>query len=419
MKKSYNPLRGFRYLSFLESNIFNIITKKLLEILNKNNVQMIHLPILAKTEIFNSLGEASDIVNKELYSFTQKDGENVCLVPEYTRIFVEQIGYMNIKKGKFAYLGPCFRYERPQFGRYRSFYQIGLEVIGENSYMTDVELILFLENFFLSLNIKNYVLNINSIGTIKDRSNYEEVLKKYFKPLLDKLSETSKLKYERGAFLRMLDSKDENDLIYIKNAPKIYDHLCEESKIIFSKIKKSLDNLNIKYIENSLLVRGLDYYNDLVFEYTHKDLGAQSSLCGGGRYDGLLKDILNENIPAIGFGIGVDRLIHILEKNHEFMDNYININNKIYILPIEESEYIKALEIKKILDLMNKFNIQILYEKKLSKRLEEANKNNINIVIIFGENEIKENKVIIKNMKINKSEEIYIKDLENYFNKLK
>jgi histidyl-tRNA synthetase len=415
MKKSYTPLRGFRYFRFIESNIFNIITEKFLQILKKNNIQMIHLPILAKTEIFDPLGKTSDIVNKELYNFIQKDGENVCLVPEYTRIFVEQVGYFNVKKGKFAYLGPCFRYERPQFGRYRSFYQIGVEVIGETSYMSDVELILFLEEFFHSLNLKDYILNINFIGTIEDRQSYEKTLKEYFTPFLKEMSTVANFKYERGAFLRMLDSKDEKDLFFIDKAPKIYESLKEESKNIFNKIKKTLDDFNIKYVENPFLVRGLDYYNNLVFEYTHQDLGAQSSFCGGGRYDGLLPEILSENIPAIGFGVGVDRLIHILEKNQDFLEEYINKNNKIYILPIEETEYSNALEIKKIIDSLNRFSSHILYDKKLSKRLEEANKNNINIVIIFGENEIKKNQVIVKNMKENKWEEVSINNLKFYF----
>lgn len=415
MNNKYKPLRGFKYNNFLETEIFNFIRNEFFKLAEIYNMKIISPPLLAPTKIFKCLGEASDVVNKELYAFTQKDGEEVCLIPEYTRIFLEQMAYFNIKNGAYVYMGPCFRYERPQFGRYRSFNQLGLEIIGKNNYMVDVEVFLFVKEFLKNIYVDNYILEINSIGTIQDRKHYENLLKEYFEPQLNYMSENSKNKFYRGAFLRMLDSKDEADKIIINKAPKITSFLCEESKNKFNKIKEILTNLNIQFKENPLLVRGLDYYNDLVFEYTHEILGNQA-LSGGGRYDGLFKNITNEEIPAIGFGMGVERIIHILEQNPKFINEVIN--NKIYInlLPIEETEYLKALEIKNIIISLNKkYMVEVLYDKNLSNRLKEANKNHVDYVIIFGENEINKQEVIIKNMKKNISNNILIKDLKNFF----
>jgi histidyl-tRNA synthetase len=417
MNNKYKPLRGFKYNTFLETEIFNFIKNEFVKLATKYNIKFINPPLLAKTSLFKSLGEASDVVNKELYAFTQKDGEEVCLIPECTRIFVEQMAYENIKNGAYGYISSCFRYERPQFGRYRSFNQIGLEFIGKENYMVDVEIFLFINNFLKNIYIEDYIIEINSIGTLEDRKNYQIVLKEYFMKIIDNMSNNSKNKFERGAYLRMLDSKDEEDKIYINNVPKITDYLSEESKNRFNKIKETLRKLNINFKENPLLVRGLDYYNDLVFEYTHEILGNQA-LSGGGRYDGLFKEITNEHIPAIGFGMGVERLIHILEKNPLFINKIINNKIYIYLLPVNETEYLEAIKIKEIISGINNKNyiLEILYDKNLSNRLKEVNKKNGDYVVIFGENEVANKEVIIKNMKNNLSVNIKVDDLINYFN---
>lgn len=417
MNNKYKPLRGFKYNSFLETEISFFIKNEFIKLTEKYNIKILNPPLLAKTSLFKCLGEASDIVNKELYAFTQKDGEEVCLIPEYTRIFVEQIAYENIKNGNFAYVGPCFRYERPQFGRYRSFNQIGLEIIGKENYMIDVEIFLFIKEFLKNIYIENYSLEINSIGSLEDRKNYEIILKEYFSNFIKDMSITNQNKFERGALLRMLDSKEDREII--ENAPKITDYLSEASKNRFNKIKEVLNNLGIEFKENPLLVRGLDYYNDLVFEYNHEMLGVQA-LSGGGRYDGLFKEITKEQIAAVGFAMGMERIIHILEKNPIFLEKIIN--NKIYIniLPVEESEYLKALEIKNFIsnfpykNTHKKYIIEILYDKNLSNRLKEANKNNVDYVIILGENEVKNSQVIIKHMKENISKNLLINNLKDF-----
>ncbi len=234
MSNKYQPLRGFKYNTFLETEIFSFIENEFLKLTSKYNIKIVTPPLLAKISLFKCLGDTSDVVNKELYSFTQKDGEEVCLVPEYTRIFLEQMAYMNIKNGNFAYIGPCFRYERPQFGRYRSFNQIGLEILGKENYMIDVEIFLFIEEFFKNIYVENYLLEINSIGTLEDRKKYEIILKEYFANFIEKMSSINQYKFERGAFLRMLDSKEDREII--ENAPKITDYLSEDSKNRFNKV---------------------------------------------------------------------------------------------------------------------------------------------------------------------------------------
>lgn len=413
MSKKHAPLRGFKYYTALESQLLHWVRQKFNQLAEAYNIKIVNPPLLAKTSIFQSLGEASDVVKKELYSFTQRDGEEVCLIPEYTRIFVEQMCYENTFHGTFACFGPCFRYERPQLGRYRSFNQISIESIGSNHYMKDIELFCFLRDFLSAIGITDYKIQINSIGTLDDRKKYEQTLKEYFSKHLHKLSDNSKAKFEKKAFLRMLDSKDEEDLIYINKAPKITDFLCDESMQTFHRIKMKLNELNIQFEENPLLVRGLDYYNDLVFEYNHMNLGSQNALLGGGRYDSLFKSVGGPDVAAVGVGIGVERLIHVLEKNEKLIDR---LNQKIHlgIIPIEETEYLYALEIFEL--LKNKVCIDVLYDKTVSQRLKICNKNMYEYVMLIGETERLNQNVVIKDMRNSTSITVSLTELSNYFN---
>lgn len=403
MSYKHQPIRGFRYLSTRDSTIYNFIRTNYFAMAEEFNIQAIIPPILAYTKLFTSLGESSDIVRKELYSFTQKDGEEVSLVPELTRVIVEQLAHERIYTGSYAAFGPCFRYERPQKGRYRFFNQGSVELFGSNSPMKDLELFLFIHHFFNKIHINDAVLHINSIGTIEDRKRYINILKEYFEPLLDKMSQNSRDKFERGAFLRMLDSKDTTDLQYITAAPKITDYLSEDSQQRYNTVKNMLNTFGIKYIENPLLVRGLDYYNHIVFEYTHAILGAQSSLCGGGRYDGLFKEVAGVAVPAIGVGFGIDRLMLVLE---EKIKTDINLKNKCFgnfitinIIPIETTEEVYAMQIAEELrkEKAAIYKVNVLWDGKVSKRMEKSS--NADYVIIFGTTEQCNNIVNVKNMK--------------------
>jgi len=413
---NYNPLRGFKYPTPMEAKIGNFIRNVYYELAQSYNINFLNPPLLAKTKIFQSLGIGSDVVRKELYSFTQKDGEEVCLIPEYTRIFVEQMAHDQTFMGSYGCFGACFRYERPQLGRYRSFTQMSIETIGSSHYMKDIELFCFLRDFFHRISLTNYKIFINSIGTMEDRRIYEGVLENYFQEHLSKMSSNGKAKFERKAFLRMLDSKDPEDLVYILKAPPITQFLCEESQKKYQQIKNTLRSLNIVFEENPLLVRGLDYYNDLVFEYTHEDMGAQSSILGGGRYDGLFKEVTGKSVPAVGFAIGIERVIYLLEKNKTFMA-HLNALMKIAIIPVEEGEYLYALEIFQILKTIG--TLSILYHKNVSQRLKQCHKENYEYVLMIGETEKNARQVIIKNMFKNQEELVAVEDLALYFLKIK
>jgi histidyl-tRNA synthetase len=410
MKNKCGPLRGFKYPTSDECQIFNFIREEYFKLVEEYNMKIIQPPILARKEIFVSLGENSDVVRKELYSFTQKDGEEVCLVPEYTRVFVDQMVFDNSFEGAYACFGSCFRYERPQKGRYRSFTQINTEFIGSKYYMKDIELFCFINDLLKKLGVKNYIININSIGTIEDRRKYEKALEEYFSGCLSKLSENSRIKFERKAFLRMLDCKDEEDLVYLKASPKITDYLCEESKITYEKIKQTLRELSIDFVENPFLVRGLDYYNDLVFEYTcEESLGAQNSILGGGRYDGLFTEVIGKPVAAVGFAIGVERIIHIIENNYE--SSKIK-RKKISIIPIEETENLYGVKIFQL--LKKEFKVDILYENTVSNRLKISNKTQCDYVILVGSTEKSNGTLILKNMINSEEKTLFFSNLIDF-----
>ena len=432
INKKHQPIRGFRYLSSRESTIYQFIQCLYFQVAVEHfNMKIIVPPLLAPAHLFTSLGQNSDIVRKELYSFIQKDGEEVALVPELTRVIVEQLAHEKIYSGSYVCFGQCFRYERPQKGRYRSFTQGSVELFGTKSYMKDIELFLFIKQFFHKLYIDDAVLHLNFIGTLEDRARYIEALKTYFTNLIlwNKLSNNSKEKFERGAFLRMLDSKNEDDLVYIKEAPRIYDYLSIESQNRYNTIKRLLDSANITYVENPFLVRGLDYYNDIVFEYTHHLLGAQSSLCGGGRYDGLFKEVAKVDVPAVGAGFGIDRIMLVLEEkmstNPLLELECFGASTIVNIIPIEETdkEYVMKIgeEFRKQLPQYGSYHrskkINILWEGKVSHRMKKSAEE-ASYVIIVGETERKENILKVKDMNRGitlKLEREKILNFEEYF----
>jgi histidyl-tRNA synthetase len=407
----FNCLRGFQYISNLECHILYHIQNIFLQLIKNYNMELFQPPILAKTAIFQSLGDTSDIVKKELYNFTQKDGEEVCLIPECTRVFVEQMLQQQKFQGSYGCFSSCFRYERPQLGRYRHFHQISVEVIGSDHYMKDIELFCFLRDFLHILHIKDYTIWINSIGSIEDRKRYEKVLEQYFAPLLKLMSKSNQEKFHRKAFLRMLDSKQLEDINIIKNAPIILNYLCDDSKKQYELIKLTLTQLDIPFQENPFLVRGLDYYNNLVFEYTHNDLGAQNSILGGGRYDYLFYQIIQKQVPAVGFAIGIERIMHILLQNKEYLKIYQY--KSISIIPVEQTEHLYALEI--FYQINEKIKCTILYEGNVSNRLQKANKNNNDYVIIIGETERKHKNLKLKNMVLKEEKLLTLEELLVYF----
>lgn len=373
---------------------YDFIVDTAKKVFSKYGFERIITPILEETELFRrSVGDETDVVSKEMYEFKDKGNRSVSMRPEGTagvvRAYLEAGLHKSDPIVKWFYNGPMYRYEAPQKGRYREFHQVGAEIFGIRSPYLDAEIIRMGCEFLEKLGITGLTVEINSLGNIKSRKKYIEDLKAFMAERLDKLSEDSKKRYEKNP-LRALDSKDKGDQEQFKNAPKLYDYLDEESKKYFEDTKKYLELLNIKYVENSKLVRGLDYYSDTVFEIKSDKLGAQATVLAGGRYDRLLEILDNVKIPAIGFAAGMERIAMLMDENL-----IGNKENGVYIVYFDDTKeyFIKTLEELRKNDIKASFDYN---PKSFGAQMKKANKINAEYVLILGEEEQKENVVTLK-----------------------
>lgn len=367
----------------------------------------IRTPIFESTEVFaRSIGDTSDIVNKEMYTFLDRGDNSLTLRPEMTAALVRsciQNGLAN--RGELErlwYYGPFFRYERPQKGRFRQFHQFGAECLSSSNPESDVEVILLAVALIEELGIKDYSLNINSLGNDESRKNFRDSLVEYFSDYKDDLSEDSLRRLEENP-LRILDSKDPNDIIISKNAPNILDSLDNESKEYFDSVIDFLDKAKVNYNITSSLVRGLDYYSHTVFEFQSNALGAQDSFGGGGRYDGLFKQLGGKQTPAVGFAFGVERLLLILES----LQNQ-NLNEKVdyYIISGDEKYISNAIELAQVIRKKNYITITDIQRKSFKSQMKDANKRNANKVIIVAERELENGNILLKDMNTGEQQEI-------------
>ena len=373
---------------------YDFIVDTAKKVFSKYGFERIITPILEETELFRrSVGDETDVVSKEMYEFKDKGNRSVSMRPEGTagvvRAYLEAGLHKSDPIVKWFYNGPMYRYEAPQKGRYREFHQVGAEIFGIRSPYLDAEIIRMGCEFLEKLGITGLTVEINSLGNIESRKKYIEDLKAFMAERLDKLSEDSKKRYEKNP-LRALDSKDKGDQEQFKDAPKLYDYLDEESKKYFEDTKKYLELLNIKYIENSKLVRGLDYYSDTVFEIKSDKLGAQATVLAGGRYDRLLEILDNVKIPAIGFAAGMERIAMLMDENL-----IGNKENGVYIVYFDDTKeyFIKTLEELRKNDIKASFDYN---PKSFGAQMKKANKINAEYVLILGEEEQKENVVTLK-----------------------
>ena len=373
---------------------YDFIVDTARKVFSKYGFERIITPILEETELFRrSVGDETDVVSKEMYEFKDKGNRSVSMRPEGTagvvRAYLEAGLHKSDPIVKWFYNGPMYRYEAPQKGRYREFHQVGAEIFGIRSPYLDAEIIRMGCEFLEKLGITGLTVEINSLGNIESRKKYIEDLKAFMAERLDKLSEDSKKRYEKNP-LRALDSKDKGDQEQFKDAPKLYDYLDEESKKYFEDTKKYLELLNIKYVENSKLVRGLDYYSDTVFEIKSDKLGAQATVLAGGRYDRLLEILDNVKIPAIGFAAGMERIAMLMDENL-----IGNKENGVYIVYFDDTKeyFIKILEELRKNDIKASFDYN---PKSFGAQMKKANKINAEYVLILGEEEQKENVVTLK-----------------------
>ena len=392
---------------------YNYIVNKVSNISANYGFKQISTPIFEFSNVFKrTLGESSDIVTKEMYTFKDKGEEEITLRPEGTAGIVRAIisnGLAQEMPFKAFYHGPMFRYERPQKGRLRQFHQVGVELLGIKKEQADIEVIACAKQVLDELNIEKYsILNINSLGSIDDRQEYIKALTNYLSDYKNKLSKDSLMRLDKNP-LRILDSKSENDISIIKNAPKLNEYLNNSSHESFKNILEGLDNLNIKYIINDKLVRGLDYYNDTTFEFITDKLGSQSAIIAGGRYDGLMKQMGGTDIPGIGWAGGIERLI-LLSTINEIKIKHVSI------IPVGEENNNICINLAHKLRNRN-ISCEMSYTGNLKKRLKNANKLTSNYAIIIGTEEVNNNYALVRNLESGEQEKIKLPEIIEYIEK--
>jgi histidyl-tRNA synthetase len=312
-------IKGFKDILPSEIKYYKYIEKTIFDISNQYAINELRLPLIEKSELFmKSIGNNTDIVNKEMYNFVDKNGESICLRPEGTASVVRSVIEHSLvydrglKKQKYMYYGPMFRHEKPQKGRYRQFNQFGVEYFGFSDTNSDLELIILGNHIFDKLGLKNTNLHINSLGDENDKRKYAEVVKKFFVRIKDKLDDYQ-LNTLNNNPLRLLDNKKDNIRDILEKIPTMNETLSNESKNRFNMLLNKLDETGIDYICDNSIVRGLDYYNDTVFEWRDTSLGSQNAICAGGRYDALVKNTGGNDVPAIGFAMGIERIVELVK----------------------------------------------------------------------------------------------------------
>jgi len=397
------PLRGMKDLAFKDAKKFEYFINTATQVAKNYGYEYLKTPILEETALFKrSVGNSSDIVNKEMYQFTDKGGNDVCMRPEGTagvvRFFISNKLDKTQSKYKFFYWGPMFRYERPQKGRLREFNQFGCESFGEANVLEDYMVIELLAAIFDKLNI-NYNLEINSLGCSTCMPKYKEKLISFLEDKKEKLCQDCQRRITTNP-IRVLDCKVESCQAELKDAPKITDNLCNSCNKDFNKLQELLDKNSIKFSVNKNLVRGLDYYNKTAFEFTSSDIGAQSAIAGGGRYDKLVEFLGGKPTPAIGFAIGVERLLDLINPPSDIRDGY-------YFGAMQEDVVDKLISIAKEVKQNNKAVVEF-EPKKLKAHLKNADRQNSRYCCIIGEDELKQNSIWVKDLETKEEKTINI-----------
>ena len=376
----------------------------------------IRTPTFEHTEVFlRGVGETTDIVNKEMYTFLDKGGRSITLKPEGTagvaRAFVENGLHSSALPAKFYYLTQCFRYERPQAGRLREFHQFGVEFMGSDDANIDAEVILLAKTFLDKLGVTGITLYLNSIGCKNCRSKYSDALKAYLNENYNSLCPLCKDRLEKNP-LRILDCKNDECKKINENAPKILDYICEDCSSHFEKVKRLLDLANVKYSVNTGIVRGLDYYTRTVFEFVSENIGAQGTVCGGGRYDGLIAQLGGNDVPGIGFAVGIERILMLLENVGVQIPNPNKV--KVYFAPMGEKESEKAFELAtKLRDngIVSDFDHM---KRGIKSQFKYADKIGAEYVAVIGSDELDKGIVKLKKMSDGTENVVQIEELVEF-----
>lgn len=396
-----------------DSYKFQYIEREFYELCRRYGFREVRTPMFESTELFNrGVGETTDIVQKEMYTFEDLGHRSITLKPEGTspavRAFIESHDYAEMQPTKYYYDTPCFRYERPQAGRLREFHQFGVENFGTPDMMADAEVIALASDFIRKVGIEDVELRINSVGCRKCRTVYRKALQDYLRPYYEELSDTSKDRFEANP-MRIIDSKDPHDQEVAAGAPYMLDYLCDDCKAAFESLKANLDAMGISYTVDPRIVRGLDYYTKTAFEFVTTKIGAQGTICGGGRYDHLVEEIGGPSIPGVGFGLGKERLLLLMEQYDIMLDDpnipdlsisFIGDKARLYALGLAHNLRINGNSVA--IDTLNR---------NLKGQMKYANKLATRYSVVIGDNEIEKGVVTLKDMKSGEQKEINASDL--------
>lgn len=389
------------------------IEREFYELCRRYGFGEVRTPMFESTELFNrGVGETTDIVQKEMYTFEDLGHRSITLKPEGTspavRAFIESHEYAEMQPTKYYYDTPCFRYERPQAGRLREFHQFGVENFGTPDMMADAEVIALASDFIKIVGIKDVELRINSVGCRQCRPVYRTALQDYLRPYYEELSDISKERFDANP-MRIIDSKYPRDQEIATDAPVMLDHLCEDCKASFESLKANLDAMNIKYTVDPRIVRGLDYYTKTAFEFVTTKIGAQGTICGGGRYDHLVEEIGGPSVPGVGFGLGKERLLLLMEQNDIVLEDtnvpdisisYIGDNARLYAIDLVHELREKGVAVS--IDTLNR---------NLKGQMKYANKLAARYSVVIGDEEIEKGVVTLKNMVSGEQKEINANDI--------
>ncbi|MFH0764142.1 MAG: histidine--tRNA ligase [Candidatus Omnitrophota bacterium] len=395
----YQAVKGMEDILWPDIQLWQDLERKARADLESYGYMEIRTPVLEDTAIFvRGIGETTDIVTKEMYTFKDRKERSLTLRPEGTapivRAYIEHSMDRISQVLRLYYIGPMFRSERPQKGRSRQFHQIGVEIFGSKSHFADAEVISQLNNMLKLFKLTDFVINLNSLGCKKDKENFGESLKKFLEGKKDRLCQDCKERAGKNA-LRVLDCKNESCRQIVKESPDISKSLCPGCENHFKKLKDLLEKMNIKFNESANLVRGLDYYTGPVFEITHTALGAQDAIGAGGRYDNLVKDLGGPDAGAIGYALGIERIIMALKKEPAIAKKVV------YIATLGDAAKIYGIQAagkirKEFPDLVVFTDIT---EASLKSQMRTADKSNAGVVLILGENELAQHKVVLKDMR--------------------
>ncbi|HSC69365.1 MAG TPA: histidine--tRNA ligase [Cellvibrio sp.] len=398
--KKIQAIRGMNDLLPADSPLWQYVEGVVTDILARYGYQEIRFPIVESTELFKrSIGEVTDIVEKEMYTFDDRNGDSLTLRPEGTACCVracEENGLLYNQTQRLWYMGPMFRHERPQKGRYRQFHQIGVETFGIQGPDIDAEVLILSARILHALGVAEFVqLQINSLGSADARAAYKNALVTYLGGLQDQLDEDSKRRLSTNP-MRILDSKDPGTQALLNDAPVLLDYLDEASRVHFEGLKKLLDSAGVRYQINPRLVRGLDYYGKTAFEWVTDKLGAQSTVCAGGRYDGLVEQLGGKSTPAVGFGIGLERLVLLLQSVQAIPEG-LDQQADVYLVAVGDVQSVAMKLAEQVRDELP--FVRLLTNcggGNFKNQLKRADKSGADIALILGEDEVKQGKVAIK-----------------------